>query len=139
MKATLLKKYLCVTAISLTPFLAYAGGTNTDSDATTGYEKAPDRSTQQGDMGTGTGTEGSSAGPQKQMMSDSELTKKVEKALKSEAKLTNLDIDVEVKNGVVTLSGNAKDVRFQSRAVKVASSVKGVKSVQNNLTIGPNN
>lgn len=134
MKATLIKKLLCVIAISLTPFLAIAGGTNTDSDATTGYEKAPDRSTQQGDMGSGVGTE-DSAGSQKQMMSDSELTKKVEKALKSEAKLKNLDIDVEVKNGVVTLSGDAKDVRFQGRAAKVASSVKGVKSVQNNLTI----
>ncbi len=69
------------------------------------------------------------------MMSDAELTKKVEKALKSEAQLQNLDIDVEVKNGVVTLSGDAKDVRFQGRAAKVASSIKGVKSVQNNLTI----
>ena len=133
MKATLLKKFLCVTAISLTPFLAYAGGTNTDSDATTGYEKAPDRSTQQGDMGTGVGTKGG-AGTQ-EMMSDPELTKKVEKALKSEAQLQNIDIDVEVKNGVVTLSGDAKDVRFQGRAAKVASSIKGVKSVQNNLTI----
>jgi len=134
MKATLIKKLLCAIAISLMPFLAFAGGTNTDSDASTGYEKAPDRSTQQGDMGTGVGTE-DSAGSQEQMMSDSELTKKVEKALKNEAQLKNLDIDVEVKNGVVTLSGDAKDVRFQGRAAKVANSVKGVKSVQNNLTI----
>ena len=133
MKATLIKKLLCVTAISLTPFLAFAGGTNTDSDATTGYEKAPDRSTQQGDMGTGVGTEGSTG--TQELVSDAELTKKVEKALKKEAQLEKLDIEVEVKNGVVTLSGDAKDVRFQGRAAKVASSVKGVKSVQNNLTI----
>lgn len=133
MNATLIKKLLCAIAISLTPFLAFAGGTNTDSDASTGYEKAPDRSTQQGDMGTGVGTE-DSAGPQ-ELVSDSELTKKVEEALKKEAQLQNLDIDVEVKNGVVTLSGDAKDVRFQGRAAKVANSVKGVKSVQNNLTI----
>ena len=84
-------------------------------------------------MGTGVGTEGSTG--TQELVSDAELTKKVEKALKKEAQLQNLDIDVEVKNGVVTLSGDAKDVRFQGRAAKVASSVKGVKSVQNNLTI----
>ncbi len=84
-------------------------------------------------MGTGVGTEDSTA-PQEQV-SDSELAKKVEKALKNEAQLKNLDIDVKVNDGVVTLSGDAKDERFQGRAVKVASSVKGVKSVQNNLTI----
>ena len=134
MKSTLLRKFLCTLAIALMPFLAFAGGTNTQSDPSTGYEKAPDRSTQQGDMGTGVGTEDSTA-PQEQM-SDSELAKKVEKALKNEAQLKNLDIDVEVNNGVVTLSGDAKDVRFQGRAAKVASSVKGVKSVQNKLTIG---
>ena len=133
MKSTLLRKLLCALAISLMPFLAFAGGTNTQSDPSTGYEKAPDKSTQQGDMGTGVGTE-DSASPQERV-SDSELTKNVEKALKNEAQLKNLDIDVKVNDGVVTLSGDAKDMRFQGRAVKVASSVKGVKSVQNNLTI----
>lgn len=64
-------------------------------------------------MGTGVGTE-DSAGPQ-ELVSDSELTKKVEKALKKEAQLQNLDINVKVNNGVVTLSGDAKDVRFQGR------------------------
>ena len=133
MKSTLLRKLLCALAISFIPFLAFAGGTNTQSDPSTGYEKAPDKSTQQGDMGTGVGTE-DSASPQERV-SDSELTKNVEKALKNEAQLKNLDIDVKVNDGVVTLSGDAKDMRFQGRAVKVASSVKGVKSVQNNLTI----
>jgi|GEM_PF-1770579 hyperosmotically inducible periplasmic protein len=133
MKSTLLRKLLCALALSLMPFLAFAGGTNTQSDPSTGYEKAPDKSTQQGDMGTGVGTEDSTA-PQERV-SDSELTKNVEKALKNEAQLKNLDIDVEVNDGVVTLSGDAKDVRFQGRAAKVASSVKGVKSVQNNLSI----
>ena len=106
MKSTLLRKLLCALAISLMPFLAFAGGTNTQSDPSTGYEKAPDKSTQQGDMGTGVGTE-DSASPQERV-SDSELTKQVEKALKNEAQLKNLDIDVEVNNGVATLSGDAK-------------------------------
>lgn len=30
MKATLIKKLLCAIAISFTPFIAFAGGTNTD-------------------------------------------------------------------------------------------------------------
>lgn len=131
MKATLIKKLLCVTAISLTPFLALAGGTNTQGDQSTGYEKNPDRSTQQGDMGKGVGTKSTSS----EQVSDSELTKKVEEALKNDAQLQKADIAVKIENGMVTLSGNIGDVRWKGRAAKVASSVKGVKSVQNDLTV----
>lgn len=136
MKPSMIKKLLCVTAISLTPFLAFAGGTNTGGDASTGYEKNPDRSTEQGDMGA-KGVGQTKPGEQEQMkVDDSTLTKKIKEALKNDAMLQKLDIKVEVKDGVVTLSGDAKDVRWQGRAVKVANSIAGVKSVQNNLTVG---
>lgn len=131
MKATLIKKLLCVSAISLTPFLVFAGGTNTEGTPSTGYEKNPDQSTQQGDMGKGVGTKSTSS----EQMSDSELTKKVEEALKKDAQLRNVDIDVKAENGIITLSGDVGDMRWKGRAAKVASSVKGVKSVQNDLTV----
>lgn len=132
MQATL-KKLLCASLISLTPFLAHAGGTNTQEDSTTGYKNAPDRGTQQGDMGKGVGTNGSTTSNIK--IDDSDLTKKVEKAIENDAQLQKLDIDVETDNGVVTLSGEVSDVRWKGRAAKVASSVQGVKSVQNELTL----
>lgn len=133
MKATLIKKLLCATAISLTPFLAFAGGTNSNNGATTGYKNAPDRGTQQGDMGQGVGTDSSNhAGGQ---MSDSDLKSKVKDALKNDAQLQKLDIDVDVENGTAKLSGNVSDVRYKARAAKVASNVQGVKTVQNDLSI----
>lgn len=136
MKPSMIKKLLCVTAISLTPFLAFAGGTNTGGDASTGYEKNPDRATEQGDMGA-KGVGQTKPSEQEQMkVDDSTLTKKIEDALKSDAMLQKLDLKVEVKDGVATLSGDAKDVRWQARAVKVANGIEGVKSVQNNLTVG---
>lgn len=139
MKPSMIKKLLCVTAISLTPFLAFAGGTNTEGDASTGYKYNPDRATQQGDMGSkgvGQTNESAKGASEQPMVDDSTLTRKVEEALKSDAMLQKLDIEVAVKGGVVTLSGEAKDVRWQGRAAQVASSIQGVKSVQNNLTIG---
>ena len=136
MKATLIKKLLCATAISLTPFLAFAGGTNSDNGASTGYKNAPDRSTQQGDMGQGVGTDSTSSPDGK--MSDSDLKSKVKEALKNDAQLQKLDIDVSVDNGVAKLSGNVSDVRFKARAAKVASNVQGVKTVQNDLSIKKN-
>jgi hyperosmotically inducible periplasmic protein len=132
MKSTLIK-LLCVTALSLTPALVFAGGTNSENGATTGYKNDPDRGTEQGDMGKGVGTNGNSTSHEQ--ISDSDLDNKVETALKNDAQLQKLDIDVEAENGVVKLSGNVSDVRWKGRATKVASSVKGVKSVQNNLSI----
>jgi osmotically-inducible protein OsmY len=131
MKSTLIKKFLCVTAISLTPFLAFAGGTNSEGGSTTGYKNDPDRGTEQGDMGKGVGTNGSGT----IQVDDSELENKVETALKNDAQLQKLDIDVEAENGIVKLEGDVSDVRWKGRAAKVASSVQGVKSVQNNLSL----
>jgi hyperosmotically inducible protein len=129
MQTTLMKKLLCTAALALTPFVVYAGGTNTQDESTTGYKNAPDRSTQQGDMGKGPN------GDTSVKIKDSDLSKKVEKAIENDAQLQNLDIDVEADNGVVKLSGEVSDVRWKGRAAKVASSVKGVKSVKNELTV----
>jgi hyperosmotically inducible protein len=129
MHATLTKKLLCAAALTLTPFVVYAGGTNTDDKATTGYQNAPDRSTQQGDMGKGAGN-GSVA-----KVSDSDLEDRVEKAIENDAQLRNIDIDVDAENGVVKLTGDVSDIRWKGRATKVASSVQGVKSVRNELSV----
>ena len=43
----------------------------------------------------------------------------------------------DVKDGVVTLSGQVKDEAAKSSAETTAKGVKGVKSVINNLTVAP--
>lgn len=128
MQATLIRKLLCAAALTLTSFAVGAGGTNTQDDASTGYKNSPDRSTQQGDMGKG--PNGSAV-----MVKDSDLEKQVEMAIKNDAQLNNIDIDVKAESGVVTLTGNVSDVRWKGRATKVANSVKGVKSVHNELQL----
>jgi osmotically-inducible protein OsmY len=44
-------------------------------------------------------------------------------------------LNVEVKGGVVTLSGPVANERQKDKATKVVKKVKGVKDVVNNLTI----
>ncbi|MGZ8558131.1 MAG: BON domain-containing protein, partial [Chitinophagaceae bacterium] len=42
---------------------------------------------------------------------------------------------VDVKEGVATISGDAKDEAAKSKAAELATAVKGVKSVQNNISV----
>jgi len=44
-------------------------------------------------------------------------------------------IDVDVRNGVVTLKGKVEEEKQKSKAEKIAKGVKGVKSVDNQLVI----
>lgn len=140
MQSTGFRKTLCAVALSLTPFLVFAGGTNSQDDAATGHKNDPDRTMERGDMGIegDAQTRDTITAPgsgQQAEVDDSALTEQVEHALKSDVMLEKLDIDVEVDDGTVTLSGNAKDIRWQARAVRVAQSVQGVKSVKNELKI----
>jgi len=46
-------------------------------------------------------------------------------------------IDVDVKAGVVTLTGHVQEPKQKAKAESLAKKVKGVKSVVNNLQITP--
>lgn len=46
-------------------------------------------------------------------------------------------IDLDVKEGVVTLKGHVQEPKQKARAESLAKKVKGVKSVVNNLQITP--
>jgi hyperosmotically inducible protein len=56
-------------------------------------------------------------------------------------KLTNDDVvkggalQVDVKQGVVTLAGSVEEIRQKEKAERVARKVKGVKQVINNITL----
>jgi len=64
---------------------------------------------------------------------DADIKAAVEKALKADATMSNTT--VEVKEGVVTMGGECKDDACKATCEKTVASVKGVKSVVNNLTI----
>ena len=51
--------------------------------------------------------------------------------------LRDSTINVDVDNGVVTLSGSVASAAQKASAEKVAKSVEGVASVKNNLTVQP--
>jgi hyperosmotically inducible periplasmic protein len=44
-------------------------------------------------------------------------------------------LEVEAKDGVVTLSGNVEQEKQKDKATKLAKKVKGVKQVVNNITV----
>jgi len=67
--------------------------------------------------------------------SDSGITGNIKTKYVAEPGLSALKIDVDTHDGVVTLNGVVKDEAAKQRAEQVASSVKGVKSVKNHLTI----
>jgi hyperosmotically inducible protein len=68
---------------------------------------------------------------------DAAITGKVKTVLIADPDVKALSIDVDTKNGVVTLNGSADKAGNADKAVALARGVDGVKSVQNNLTVKP--
>ena len=70
---------------------------------------------------------------------DSEITAKVKAAIFAEPGLKTLQISVDTKNGVVTLSGSVDSKLSGDRAKGLAGAVAGVKEVENRLVPKSNN
>jgi len=70
-----------------------------------------------------------------QTMDDQYIETKVNAALMAEAATDAGDIDVEVRNGVVQLSGFVGSAEEKKRATEVAMGIKGVTKVDNALDI----
>ena len=66
---------------------------------------------------------------------DTAITTKVKTAVLAEPGLKSLQIDVDTKNGVVTLSGTVDNAMLKDRANQIAQNVSGVKSVVDNLAV----
>ena len=66
---------------------------------------------------------------------DASITAQVKYALLSHRSTSVLKTQVETKNGVVTLSGKAKNADAKKMATKLAEDINGVKSVNNQMTI----
>ena len=70
-----------------------------------------------------------------QNIDDSALTTYVMSALSGEKLNTLTRVGVETNNGIVYLTGEVENATEKSRAGTVASQVKGVKQVVNNLQV----
>jgi len=66
---------------------------------------------------------------------DATVTAQVKAALIAEPGLEALKIDVDTRNGVVTLNGAAESSGARARAEAIASGISGVKLVRNELAV----
>jgi hyperosmotically inducible periplasmic protein len=66
---------------------------------------------------------------------DATITSKVNAAFAADRDLSATRIDVDTKDGVVTLAGVASSATARERAAEIARNIKGVNSVNNQLTI----
>jgi osmotically-inducible protein OsmY len=70
-----------------------------------------------------------------QAMDDAAITAAIKAHILAEPGLKVLKIDVNTVNGVVTLSGSADSQQNVEKAAQIASTVQGVKSVDNRLAV----
>ena len=66
---------------------------------------------------------------------DSATTVKIKSALLADPEIKSLRIDVDTKDGAVTLNGTVPSAANAARAATVAKGVDGVRSVANRLTV----
>ena len=66
---------------------------------------------------------------------DEQITKQVKQLLKKDAGLRKADIDVKTNAGVVSLTGEVRNIMVSAQASEVAWGTHGVHSVQNDLSL----
>jgi hyperosmotically inducible protein len=72
-----------------------------------------------------------------QQMDDGNLTAMLGAKYAFDSEIDRYRIDIDVKNGVVTLRGAVSDEEERQEAERIATNLKGVRSVVNELTIDP--
>ena len=69
--------------------------------------------------------------------SDDAITDQVRMKLATDPDVKGSALDVSVKDGVVTMRGKVPTEKARSKAGKLAKKIHGVKSVSNELVVGP--
>jgi hyperosmotically inducible protein len=67
---------------------------------------------------------------------DATITTRVKTVLLNDPEVGALKIDVNTAQGVVTLSGTARNRGEEQKAIQLAKGVQGVKDVRSNLQVG---
>jgi osmotically-inducible protein OsmY len=86
---------------------------------------------------TGLGNQIALAAGQKGAVSDDRIVDQVRMKLTTDPDVKGGAAEVTVQDGVVTIKGKVDTERGKSKATKLAKKVKGVKSVDNQLVVGP--
>jgi osmotically-inducible protein OsmY len=120
-------------AISSLAMLLALGACDRYNDGKTVGERASTRTEQAARNAANETKSMGAAGVQK--IDDATITTKVNAALAADKDLSAVKIDVDTKDGVVTLTGPAPTPEAASKATKLARDVKGVTSVNNKLTV----
>jgi hyperosmotically inducible protein len=81
------------------------------------------------------GTDSQTVARAGEVVGDAAITAKVKSALLADPDVKGLRIDVDTRNGVVTLNGTADQRANVDKATSIARGIDGVKSVQNRLTV----
>ena len=113
------------------PGPAERAGKNIDSSINQVGQKIDQTVDKIGEKMTEQGTKAGTA------IDDTEITAKVKAAIFAESGLKTLQISVDTKNGVVTLSGTVNSQSNSDMAKALAGAISGVKSVDNKLAIKP--
>lgn len=71
-------------------------------------------------------------------MTDAAIVTKINASLAADDQLKAIKIDVDAKDGHVTLTGSAPNADAQKRATTLAQSVDGVRGVDNKLVVSSN-
>jgi osmotically-inducible protein OsmY len=69
--------------------------------------------------------------------SDDRIYDQVRMKITTDPDVKGGNLDVSVKDGVVTIKGRVDTEKARDRATKLAKKVKGVKQVDNQLSVGP--
>jgi osmotically-inducible protein OsmY len=113
----------------------HAAGSKLDEAGQASREGSENAST--GVMGAAADARGKAYSPAsgETKIDDTKLTAMVLTGLKADKELNPLRIDVDTRDGVVTLSGSVPSAAAKARASEIAQNVKDVKSVNNQLTL----
>lgn len=68
-------------------------------------------------------------------LADAGITASVKTALAADPELSALQIEVDTRDGIVTLAGPAPDAQARERAAMMAAAPEGVRSVDNRLVV----
>ena len=97
-------------------------------------ESGPDRGWNVG-YGTGRGQSYRGRGPKNYQRSDERIREDVCERLAMDHDVDASEIEVNVSDGIVTLSGSVNERQAKRLAEDICESVRGVKDVQNNLRV----
>lgn len=78
----------------------------------------------------------SAAAAAQQASSDDEIYDQVRRRLANDPDVKGAAIEVEVREGVVTLRGRVREEKHKLKAERITRKVKGVKKVINELRVG---